>query len=66
MGERGKLFGQLLRNTVNPTIIRAGDQINVMPSEISLGLDGRLLPGYGPQDLIDELHRIVGTTLILR
>ena len=60
MGERGKLFGQMLRNTVNPTIIRGGDQINVMPSEISLGLDGRLLPGYGPQDLIDELHRIVG------
>ena len=60
MGDRGRLFGQLLRNTVNPTIIRGGDQINVVPSEINIGLDGRLLPGYTPQDLMDELHRIVG------
>ena len=65
MGERGKLFGQLLRNTVNPTIIRGGDQINVEPSEISLGLDGRLLPGYGPQDLINELHSVVGDDVAL-
>ena len=52
MGEQGKLFGQILRNTVNPTIIRGGDQINVVPSEITLMLDGRLLPGFSPQDLI--------------
>ena len=60
MGDRGRLFGQLLRNTVNPTIIRGGDQINVVPSEINIGLDGRLLPGYTPQDLMYELHRLVG------
>ena len=60
MGERGRLCGQLLRNTVNPTLIRGGEQINVVPSEIVLGLDGRLLPGYGPDDLINELHRVVG------
>ena len=65
MGERGKIFGPILRNTVNPTIIRGGDQINVMPSEISLGLDGWLLPGYGPQNLIDELHRVVGDDVAL-
>ena len=65
MGDRGKLFGQLLRNSVNPTIIRGGDQINVVPSEISLGLDGRLLPGYSPQDLIDELHRVMGDEVAL-
>ena len=27
---------------------------------MNLGLDGRLLPGYSPQDLIEELHRIAG------
>ena len=65
MGDRGRLFGQLLRNTVNPTMIRGGDQINVVPSEINLGLDGRLLPGYGPDDLIDELQRVVGDDVVL-
>ncbi len=65
MGDRGLLFSQLLRNTANPTILRGGEQINVMPSEITLGLDGRLLPGYKPSDLIDELKRIVGEDIDL-
>ena len=60
MGAQGLLFGSLLRNTANPTMLRGGDQINVVPSEIVLGLDGRLLPGHGPDDLISELKRVVG------
>ena len=31
MGEQGLLFGPLLRNTANPTMLRGGDQINVVP-----------------------------------
>ena len=27
-------------------------------------MDGKLLPGYGPQDLIDELHRTVGGDVV--
>ena len=65
MGERGRLFGQLLRNTANPTMIRGGDQINVVPNEITLGLDGRLLPGYGPDDLIHELNGVLGEDVVL-
>ncbi len=60
MGERGLLFGHLLRNTANPTMLRGGDQINVAPSEIELGLDGRLLPGFTPDDLISELKESLG------
>lgn len=60
MGERGLLFGHLLRNTANATLLRGGDQINVVPSEIELGLDGRLLPGFTPDDLISELKVILG------
>lgn len=33
------------QHTVNPTVIRAGMKTNVVPSEISVDLDGRLLPG---------------------
>ncbi len=60
LGENGLIFGQLLRNSANPTMIRGGEQINVVPTEISLGLDGRLLPGFSPTDLMDEVRRIVG------
>ena len=44
MGFRGRTFGPLFRNTVNPTIVRGGDQINVVPGGVSVDLDGRLLP----------------------
>ncbi|PKB82998.1 MAG: hypothetical protein BZY88_03330 [SAR202 cluster bacterium Io17-Chloro-G9] len=65
MGDRELLFGQLLRNTANPTMLRGGEQINVMPSEIELGLDGRLLPGYRPCDLIAEIKRCIGEDIDL-
>ena len=50
----------MLRNTVNATIVRGGAKINVVPSEIELELDGRALPGFAPDDLIGELHELVG------
>jgi acetylornithine deacetylase/succinyl-diaminopimelate desuccinylase-like protein len=49
-----------LRNTVNATIVRGGEKINVIPSELELELDGRLLPGLEPEDLIAELRPILG------
>ena len=58
-GERGRSSDPLLRNTVNATIVRGGDKINVIPSEITLELDGRLLPGYSPEDMIAELRQII-------
>ncbi len=60
LGNRRRLFEPLLRNTSNATIVRGGDGVNIVPSEIALGLDCRLLPGYGPGDLIAELRPIVG------
>jgi acetylornithine deacetylase/succinyl-diaminopimelate desuccinylase-like protein len=58
-------FAPILRNTATPTIIRGGDKINVVPSEIELELDGRLLPGFQPDDLIRELHALVGADVEL-
>ncbi len=60
LGDRGRLFSPLLRHTVCPTMLRASEQINVIPSEVAVGLDGRLLPGFGPDDLIGELRFVVG------
>jgi acetylornithine deacetylase/succinyl-diaminopimelate desuccinylase-like protein len=62
LGNKGKSFDPLFHNTVNATIVRGGDKTNVIPSEIHLEMDGRLLPGYKPADLIAEIRPIVGNT----
>ena len=61
MGPRGRVFGRVTRNTVSTTVVHGGEKINVIPSEIELQLDGRILPGQTPDDLIRELHDLVGT-----
>ena len=60
IGEQGRPLEGALRNTVNATIVRGGSAVNVIPSEIEVELDGRLLPGFGPDDLLAELRAIVG------
>jgi len=59
-GERLKPFFPLLRNTVSPTIVRGGEKINVIPCEITLDLDGRMLPGFTPEIMVKEVQAIVG------
>jgi len=49
-----------LHNTVNATIVNGGLKVNVIPSEVSVQLDGRLLPGFGPEDMLQELRAVVG------
>ena len=66
LGELGRNFEPLFRNTANATIVRGGDKANVIPSEIILGLDGRLLPGQHPGDLIRELDALTQRTLDCR
>ena len=60
LGSRGRTFYPLFRNTVSPTILHGSSKINVIPSEISVELDGRLLPGQTPDDMLHELRAIVG------
>ena len=60
LGERGRLFDAMLHNTVSPTIVRGGEKINVIPSKVTVELDGRLLPGQTPEDMVRELRAIVG------
>jgi acetylornithine deacetylase/succinyl-diaminopimelate desuccinylase-like protein len=60
LGPRRRTLEPMLRNTVSPTIVHGGEKINVIPSEIELQLDGRLLPGFTPDDLIGELTAMLG------
>jgi acetylornithine deacetylase/succinyl-diaminopimelate desuccinylase-like protein len=60
LGPAARTTEPLLRNTVTATIVRAGEKINVVPAEVEVELDGRALPGFGPDDLIGELQDAVG------
>ena len=65
LGQPGQTFDPLLHNTANITIIRGGEKNNVIPSEFVVELDGRLLPGYGPEDMIAEMLQLVGDDIEL-
>jgi acetylornithine deacetylase/succinyl-diaminopimelate desuccinylase-like protein len=58
LGERGRVFDPLLHNTVSATILHGSDKINVIPCEVSVEMDGRLLPGCGPDDMVAELRQL--------
>lgn len=60
LGARGKTIDAMLHNTVAASIIRGGEWGGTTPSEITVELTAFMLPGYTPDDLIAELHRIVG------
>ena len=50
----------IVRNTVSPTMLQAGSQINVIPSVAEASLDGRILPGWTPETFRGELLEIFG------
>jgi acetylornithine deacetylase/succinyl-diaminopimelate desuccinylase-like protein len=60
LGQRLSMFEPLLHNTVSPTMLKASDKRNVIPSEVVLELDGRLLPGFTAPDLERELGAVLG------
>jgi len=60
MGDRGRLFAPILHNTASPTILQGSSSFNVIPGEVTVDLDGRLLPGFGPDDLISEVRAVGG------
>ena len=60
MGPMGQALDPLLHNTASPTMLRGSAQINVIPAKVSVHLDGRLLPGYGPDDMLAELGHLLG------
>lgn len=50
----------MFRNTVSPTVVQGGDTHNVIPAQVTLNLDGRMLPGVTVADFEQELRAIVG------
>jgi acetylornithine deacetylase/succinyl-diaminopimelate desuccinylase-like protein len=50
----------VLRNTVSPTVLRAGYKINVIPGEAVAELDGRIAVGSDERELLAELGAVLG------
>jgi acetylornithine deacetylase/succinyl-diaminopimelate desuccinylase-like protein len=48
------------RNTIAPTILQAGSQINVIPSEAEVSFDARILPGCTTEMFLEEIRAIFG------
>jgi acetylornithine deacetylase/succinyl-diaminopimelate desuccinylase-like protein len=61
LGERADSIGPMLRNTATVTHLAAGDPeaINVVPARAEANLDCRVLPGFGPDDLLAELRPLL-------
>jgi len=59
IGAVSRVIGATLRNTVNPTVLRAGYKVNVVPQAAAAEVDGRFLPGY-EEEFYAELDRVLG------
>ncbi|MGY5319290.1 M20/M25/M40 family metallo-hydrolase [Neomicrococcus lactis] len=48
-----------LRHVANPTVLKAGHSLNVVPDSAEAYVDGRFVPGY-QEEFLDELSFIIG------
>jgi acetylornithine deacetylase/succinyl-diaminopimelate desuccinylase-like protein len=57
LGEAVRVVQATLSNSLNPTMLHAGYKLNVIPSEATAGVDGRILPGAQAEFFatVDEL-----------
>ena len=60
LGQEGRDIDPLLHNTATPTIVAGGEDVNVIPTAVTLDLDCRVLPGQTPRDLLRELEGRAG------
>ncbi len=60
LGDFGRWLEPLLHNTVNATIVEGGHKSNVVPSEVRLRLDVRILPGQDCESVHTELRDLLG------
>ncbi|GMV13263.1 MAG: M20/M25/M40 family metallo-hydrolase [Polyangiaceae bacterium] len=63
--DQARGINAMLRNTVSPTILRAGRKVNVIPSEARAELDGRVVPGTSVGEFLAEVQEVIGRDLRL-
>ncbi|MBW2529258.1 MAG: M20/M25/M40 family metallo-hydrolase [Deltaproteobacteria bacterium] len=55
-----RAMATMFANTAAPTVLKAGDQANVIPGVAEAHIDGRTLPGQTDTDLLGELAAVLG------
>ena len=65
LGSQARMFDPILHNTAAATGIHGGEGFNMMPGQVVINLDCRLLPGFTPDDLVTELRHVVGSDIDL-
>jgi acetylornithine deacetylase/succinyl-diaminopimelate desuccinylase-like protein len=64
LGTFGALVGATLQNTANPTMLEAGYKHNVIPTEASAAIDGRVLPGF-EEEFDATIRELVGDGIVI-
>jgi len=59
IGPMHRMIAAASRNTVNPTGLRAGYKVNVVPQSATAEIDGRFIPGY-EDEFFAEIDRLLG------
>ncbi len=59
LGAKGEVFVPMFHNTVNATVVAGGDKINVIPGDVEVRMDARLLPGCTDNDVLAELRGLL-------
>ena len=59
IGSLSRLTGATLRNTLNPTVLKAGYKVNVVPQVATADVDGRFLPGH-EDEFFAEVDSLLG------
>lgn len=59
LGEDGVLFDNLLHNSINVTIVRGGDVVNVVPGSVCAEADLRVLPGCALAGAIEDVREVL-------
>ena len=62
LGGMSKMIGAVTQNTVNPTGLKAGYKVNVIPQTATAEIDGRYLPGRA-DEFFAEIDRLLGTAV---
>ncbi|MGH7861934.1 MAG: M20/M25/M40 family metallo-hydrolase, partial [Candidatus Dormibacteraceae bacterium] len=60
LGPQGRSFDAQLHNTISPTRVAGGEALNVHPAQVTVDFDGRLLPGFEPEQMLSEVRSLVG------
>ncbi|MGB8019976.1 MAG: M20/M25/M40 family metallo-hydrolase [Candidatus Nanopelagicales bacterium] len=63
LGPLARIVGATLTNTMNPTMLSAGNKVNVIPGEATAALDARFLPGH-EEELFAAIDQLLGDRVV--